>query len=86
MNTQAPQIPAGMTAVTKEQFFGALLKARNDIMPNHAMPYECHWGVTGWGATETWGWSAPGWKNPGAHPAIYAVRRATAAAIERNAA
>lgn len=56
------QIPNGMVAVSKEEFFAALYADPRDIMPTHNAPDHTQWETK---SRQLWGWSTPGWKNPG---------------------
>ncbi len=56
--TTASVVPAGMTIVTKEEFFAA---DPRDIMPSSSETYS-RWETRD---RVLWGWTAPGWKNVG---------------------
>lgn len=63
-------IPEGMIAVSKDEFFKLLTAEKLDIMP------QVQQHTTDWEAFDrvAWGWSIPGWKSPG-DPKIWAVRK-----------
>ncbi len=65
----APQMPAGMVAVSKEQFFAALNADPRDIMPHLTNPRFSTWETK---SRQVWGWTAPGWQNP-RDEKIYAI-------------
>lgn len=74
--TTAPQIPAGMVAVTKDEFIAALKADPRDIMPTTENREFTVWRVQSTRAV--FGWSAPGWANPGAPKAWAVFKKAPA--------
>lgn len=65
-----PTLPAGMVAVTKDQFFAALEADKRDIMPSVKDAYVTTWETRD---RQLWGWESTGWKTPYGEENILAV-------------
>ena len=66
-------VPAGMTQVSKEDFYKALMAEARNVHPA-SEKYSTDWVLVG--TKNSWGWSSRGWCGPfdyrGAPPEIFA--------------
>lgn len=76
--TPAHVVPAGMTVVTKAEFYLALGADKRDIMPTTEAREHTPWRIVATRAM--WGWSSTGYASKFGAPEVYAITKATGSA------